>query len=198
MACGIFFNQSEEVVNYLLIKSPHFNYKQLPKEAIVGSRIVQNSSKKIPDCTRQHLMVFMPNDPVFCREYLCSCDLCLQFKSTECLEKNTPLYSDIPYEDDFGDFVDNDDNEVDGTEQIFNFVDVLSFVSLFSSSPNEPLYFVKVTEKGTASENHSDLYGHFVSTSENLFKWILFKIDSIKKCQQKEITFAKQSSAFSR
>ena len=58
-------------------------------------------------------MVFMPNDPVFCREYLCSCSWCLQFKLTECLEKNTRLYSDISCDDDFGDFVDNDDDEVD-------------------------------------------------------------------------------------
>ena len=46
-------------------------------------------------------------------------------------------------------------DEVDNAEQIFTFVDAPSFVSLFSGSPNEPLYFVKVTEKGAASENHS-------------------------------------------
>ena len=127
VAHDIFFNQSEEVVNYLSIKCPHFNYSHLPREAIVKSRIVQNSIKKVPDCMRQHLMVFTPNDPVFCREYLCSCNLCLQFKFTECLEKNTPLYSDNPCDDDFGDFVDDDD-EVNRTEQIFNFVDVPSVV----------------------------------------------------------------------
>ena len=52
---------------------------------------------------------------------------------------------------------------------IFNFVDFQSFVSLFSSSPNEPLYFVKVTEKGAASENHSDPYGQFISVGEKFF-----------------------------
>lgn len=40
-----------------------------------------------------------------------------------------------------------DGNEVGRSEHIFNFVDVPSFVSLFSSSQSEPLYFVKVTEK---------------------------------------------------
>ena len=121
-------------------------------------------------------MVFTPNDPVFCREYLCSCTLCPQFKFTEYFEKNTPLYSDILFDDDFEDFVDNDDNEVDRTEQIFNFVDVLSFVSLYSGSSNDPLYFVKVTEKGTASENHSNLYGHFISTCENFSKGFYLKL----------------------
>ena len=32
------------------------------------------------------------------------------------------------------------ENEVDRTKQIFNFVDVPSFVSLLSGSPSEPLF----------------------------------------------------------
>ena len=71
VAHDIFFNQSEEVVNYLSIKCPHFNYKHLPREAIVRSRIVQNSTKKIPDFMIHNLMVFPPNDSAFCREHLC-------------------------------------------------------------------------------------------------------------------------------
>ena len=127
-------------------------------------------------------MVFTPNDPVFCKEYLCSCNSCFQFKFKECLEENTPLYSNIPCDDDFGDFNDkDDDNEVDRTEQIFNFVVVPSFVSLVSGSPNEPIYFVKITEKGTASETHSDPYGHSISAGVK-FKRILITVGLIKKC----------------
>ena len=82
------------------------------------------------------------------------------------MEENTPLYSDIPCDDDFGDFNDDDDeDEVDRTEKIFNFAVVPSFVSLFSCSPN----LVKVTEKGAASENYSDPYGHFISAGESFF-----------------------------
>ena len=32
LTLNIFFNQSEEVVDYFLIKCPHFNYKHLPRE----------------------------------------------------------------------------------------------------------------------------------------------------------------------
>ena len=107
VAHDIFFNHSEEVVNYSSIKCPHFNYKHLraitssykqlqaPREANVRPRIVENSTKRTPDFMRQHLMVFRPNDSGFCREHLCSYNLRLQFKFTECLEMNTPLYSDI-------------------------------------------------------------------------------------------------------
>ena len=85
------------------------------------------------------------------------------------------LYSDIPCDDDYGAFNDDDDNdEVDRTEQVFNFVNAPSFVSLFSGSPNEPLYFVNVTEERSASGNKGKV----------LFKVnkVLFKVGSIKKC----------------
>ena len=35
-----------------------FNYKNLPREDVVTSRIIQNSTKIIFDCMKQHLMVF--------------------------------------------------------------------------------------------------------------------------------------------
>ena len=61
------------------------------------------------------------------------------------MEDSATLYSDILRDDDFGVFNDDDDDEVDRTEQMFKFVVVGSFVSLFSGSLNESLYFVKVT-----------------------------------------------------
>ena len=92
---------------------------------------------------KQHLMIL--NNTVFCKEYLRSCNSCLQFKFKKCLEENVPFYSNILCDDFFWDFNDDDDDEVNRTEQIFNFVDVPSFVLLISGSPNEPLYFAKVT-----------------------------------------------------
>ena len=122
----IFFYQNEEIVDYLSIKCLHFNYKHLPKEVVVKSRIIQNSTKIILDYMKQHLIVFTPNYPVFCKQRMRSYNLCLQFKFKECLEENPPLYSDIPCDDEFRDFKDddddddddddNDDDEVDRTE----------------------------------------------------------------------------------
>ena len=37
-------------------------------------------------------------------------------------------------------------------KELKNFIDDPSFLSLLSSSPNEPRYFVKITENGAASE----------------------------------------------
>ena len=74
----VFFNTSEDIVDYLTIKCPQFNYKHLPSDNVVKSRISQNNPMTIKDCMKQqHLMIFAPNEPVFCKEYLCSCNACL-------------------------------------------------------------------------------------------------------------------------
>ena len=51
-------------------------------------------------------------------------------------------------------------------EQIFDFITVPPFVSLYSGSSIEPLYFVQVTRKGVAEEEISDPYGRFVAKGE--------------------------------
>ena len=61
----IVFKQSEKVVDVLSIKCPNFNYKYLPREGVVKSMIIQNSTKIILDCMKQYFMVFTPNDPSF-------------------------------------------------------------------------------------------------------------------------------------
>ena len=99
------------------------------------------------------------------------------------MEENAPLYSDIPCDDDFGDFNDGDDDEVDRTEQIFNFVHVPWFAALFSGRPNEPLYFVNVTD-WTANENHSDPYGHFISAGEKFLKGFYLKLIRSRNANQ--------------
>ena len=48
-----------------------------------------------------------------------------------------PVYVELPCNDYFGD--DEELDAIDQTEQIFDFLDVPSFVSLFSENQNEPL-----------------------------------------------------------
>ena len=51
--------------------------------------------------------------------------------------------------------------------KIFDFLHVPSSAMLFSGNQNESLYFVKVTEKGTAHEDLTDSYGHFITSEEH-------------------------------
>ena len=81
------------------------------------------------------------------------------------------------------------DEEIDQTEQIFDFITVLSFVSLYSGSSIESLYFAQVTGKGVAKEDISDHYGHFVAKVRDTFK-VLPENGSFKKCQGQTVLYA--------
>ena len=179
---NVFFNKSEEVVEYLQIKCPQFSYTHLPSNEVVKSRIENSESLIIKDCMKQHLMVFTANEPVICKDYLCSCTSCLEFNFQECSGDDAPRYSELSSLDYYGD--DDDEGDVaDKREHILDFIEVPSFASLFSGSQNEPLYFVKVTEKGTAEKYLTDPYGHFIGTGEKFLKGYY-----LKQCRSKQIS----------
>ena len=115
----VFFDASEDIVDYLTIKCPRFNYTYSPNDDVVKSGISQNDAMIIKDCMKQYLMIFAPNEPVFCKEYLCSCNACLRFDFKECSGDDIPIYAELPCNNYFG-----DGEEVDAigkTEQIFHF-----------------------------------------------------------------------------
>ena len=51
-----------------------------------------------------------------------------------------------------------------------------SFVSLYSESSIEPLYFVQITRKGVAEKDISDPCGHFVAKRERYFQGLYLKL----------------------
>ena len=81
------------------------------------------------------------------------------------------------------------DEEVDAiekTKRLFDFLDVPSFASPFSGNQNEPLYFVKVTEKGSAQKDLTDPYGHFIGNGKRFFKGFYFKLSRSKHISKKK------------
>ena len=92
---NVFFNKSEKVVDYLEIKCSCFSYTHLPSDDVVKSRIENNESMIIKDCMKQNLMAFTKNEPVLCKEYLCSCSSCLEFNFKECSGDEAPRYSEL-------------------------------------------------------------------------------------------------------
>ena len=80
------------------------------------------------------------------------------------------------------DWYGDDEEDVNKGEQILDFIEVPSFVSLFTGSPSEPLYFVKVTEKGIATKDLTDPYGHFIQNGE-----MFLKGHYLKQCRSKNI-----------
>ena len=69
---NVFFNKSEEVVEYLQIKCPQFSCTHLPSDEVVKSRIENSESLIIKDCMKQHLMVFTANEPLLVFMHLVS------------------------------------------------------------------------------------------------------------------------------
>ena len=80
------------------------------------------------------------------------------------------------------------DGEVDQSEQIFYFVTVPSFISLFSRNSVEPLYFVKFIWKDIAEMDISDPCGHFVAKGERYFQGYYLKLCRSKYIKVKKIT----------
>ena len=165
------------------MKNPQFSYTHVPAEDLASKRQNKHRTVEIPNCMKQHLIVFTPNSPVLCKDHLCPCISCLQLKFDECMNDETQPYHNVQetVETDL-----NDDDEVDQSEQMFHFVEAPSFVSLFSGSTAESLYFMKVLEKGIATENLSDPYNHFIGTGERYFKGCYLKIARSKNISFKQ------------
>ena len=113
---------------------------------------------------KQHLIIFKFNKKVFCKEYLCDGTSCLQFDFENCSNENA--VDNVEDDADVEEF----DEEINQTEQIFNFITVPSFVSLFFGSTIEPFYFVKITWKDVDEDHISDPYGHFVLKGRRYFQ----------------------------
>ena len=137
----VFFNQSENIVDYLTVKNPHYYDKNISTETVAKARMESNIWMEISGYMKQHLMLFTPYSSVTCREYMCDCVWCFQFKFDECFKEQDAAEVDFP--EDLEGFEDDECNkDIDQNQQIFGFVDVPSFLSLFTGNPAEPLYFV--------------------------------------------------------
>ena len=85
--------------------------------------------------------------------------------------------------------IDNFDGEVDQSEQIFYFVTMPSFISLFSGNSVEPLHFVKLISKDVAEMDISDPYVHSVAKGERYFQGYYLKLCRSKDIKVEKIQF---------
>ena len=100
------------------------------------------------------------------KEYLCSCNAYLQFDFPNCSNVEEEISDDL---DDL-DVFDDENAERDRDQQVFEFVEAPSFVTLLTGSQVELLYFVQITEKGVAEPRLSDIYRHIILPGEKYFK----------------------------
>ena len=62
------------------------------------------------------------------------------------------------------------DDENEQGLKIFDFTDVPSFAAVVTISLAEPIYIIKVIEKGKATEKMSDNYGHNIMERNCIFE----------------------------
>ena len=104
-----------------------------------------------------HLFVFEPNSKnILIREYLCYCKNCLLPEFQNCLNISESESDDKVKSEENSWLADNESNEK-YLSQVFEFVDVPSFVALISCSSTEVVYFVKIEKKGVSEKNSQRL-----------------------------------------
>ena len=126
----VFFNDSDSIANYLAIKKPYYSYTHVPASEVVTKRNALHTPKQIKGCMKQH-MVFQSNKDTILKDYLCECNPSRKFIFDNCereVEENQNL--DVEIEDYY--FAEEDNDSQD--EQIFDFVDIPSIVTLLTGA----------------------------------------------------------------
>ena len=178
----VFFNNSCDMAEYLAMKNSQYYYTTISAESLVLARQKDGNPIEFPGCMKQHIIVFKPNEKMFCKEYLSDCTSGLQFDFENCAHEEADNNSDADKLEDIF------DEELDQSEQIFDFITAPSFVSLYSDNSIEPLYFVQITGKGVAEGHISDPYGHFVAKGEKYFQGFYLKLGRSRNAKVKRFS----------
>ena len=83
----------------------------------------------------------------------CNCNHCIHVKFECCEESKNEVSSEVITDDDL--FADEDE-ELNKEEQIFDFVEVPSYETLFTGFNTEPLYFLKFKGKRVSDVTITD------------------------------------------
>ena len=154
-----FFNDSEAIVDYLAKKKPEFCYTNVSALEVVTKRLNMDTPLEIKDYNKQHMMVYQKGKAVVMKEYLCDCDPCRQFDFDNCEKDHEEELVDLEEVDEC--FLD-EDLPIDREEQIFDFVEIPSFVTVLTGVSTEPLYFLKIVENGISNDTLSDNWRHVI------------------------------------
>ena len=84
-----------------------------------------------------------------------------------------------------------DEDNGDHRQQIYAFLEVPTFISVISYNSSEPVYIIKVVEKGEAKQQLNDRYGHVISPGELFLKASYLSAARSKKINQKQFNILK-------
>ena len=130
-------------------------------------------------------MVFETGKNVILIDYLGDCDPCRRLKFGKCWNKDSEADLKDPSKDN-GEYRDDEEFEGNRDEQIFDFVEIPSFVTLFIGVNARPLYFLKMAEKGISDRTLTGTWGHVVLPGLGYFK-----TNYLKPVRSRNISFQK-------
>ena len=181
------FQNNEEVCNYLSSRSHcRMSYSNLDPAKIDRNRLTKDGLV-IKGCMSKHKFEYVPNsNDVFNKEYLCDCQECINFNFHSCLKEvgDVENMNETQESEHYDDCLMVDENEKG--LKIFDFTDVPSFVAVVTFSLSEPIYIIKVTEKGKVTEKMSDNYGHNIMEGELYFRGNYLQLVRSKKISNKQ------------
>ena len=134
-----------------------------------------------------HLFTYTLNEkPPQMKQFLCDCEMCLQFKFEECEKKNEERNEDADVEIETELCrLDEDHPDADTLDDspAYNFIEVPAFVSMLSNDKNHELcYIVKLMKKGVANGDIVDEYGHTIKLGQKYFESRYMENIEEKKC----------------
>ena len=112
-----------------------------------------------------HLFVYEPGkEKPIVKEYLCSCDMCLDMKFEGCINNLEAANINVETEELHDDIEVTEDEHIDDPKAyLFDFIETPSYVTVLSaSSAHESFYLCKIVKKAIAADDMEDRYGHKV------------------------------------
>lgn len=180
----VFFSNSETIVNYLSAKKPEYSYTHLPADEIALKRFNnERQGQVISQCMKQHLFVYQKGKDVLLQEYLCDCGDCLELNFDSC---SKTVKADVAEIDEEINFFEEEEPTENGGVKVFDFVDVPSYATVFTGTTAEPLFFLKLNEKGICDSTMSDTWGHVIMAGEKYFKGNYLKVVRSRKMNFKK------------
>ena len=139
-------------------------------------RMRKISGLELKGCMSMRLVVFKPNEKTTLRrEYLCDCNECLALDFAKCTKNEDATChrnGEEVYEDTEECVLDEDDGA--SQSMLYELIDTPSTVAVLSCSTSEPIYIIRVVEKGIAKSKIEDRFGHTILEGEYYLKGFIF------------------------
>ena len=158
----------------------------------------KDSAKKIPGCTKYHMIVFNPDNTFECKEDLCECDMCFTGLFGKCMygenddgENNDEENDDGDEEDDDAedkDPGDDDDDDDDGVndlrfDMLCEMMEPGKIIALRTHElERQSFYLVSINEVVRNSPVDAfDCFNHCINKGDNYISCVYLEIDTVTK-----------------